>query len=336
MRAKPKASIIIPNWNGEKYLAACLVSLEQQTFKDFVVIIVDNGSVDSSIADAEASQLAPIIIKLGHNTGFSYAVNRGIEASESEYVALLNNDTELDPDWLSELMNALETDDSFSYAASKMLHFDQRGVINTAGDGVSVYGVAYARGSGEADGAAFTKPAEVFGASAGAALYRKAMFDDIGLFDEHFFAYVEDVDICFRAMLRSHRCIFVPTAVVYHHVGGTSNLLSGFGQYYTTRNMLIMQVKDIPSSLYRKYWRHMLLAQIHWLITGKDIKRTYFTLKGYLSFLIALPYALSERKRIQSSRTISDGDLAAMMMPSFPTHSRLLSSLRRKKLWNHD
>lgn len=210
---------MIPNWNGGELLSTCLEALARQTLAPTRVLVVDNGSTDGSqrvVRDAGAEWHG-----LDHNTGFAGAVNVGIRASDAPLVALLNNDAVADPGWLGALVRALDRDPSISFAASRMLFTDGRGV-NAAGDGFDVRGRGgYNRGIFEPDGPRFDEPRIVFGACAGAAIYRRSLFDDIGVFAEDLFVSWEDIELDLRAALAGHRCLYVPDAVVHHVQGAT-------------------------------------------------------------------------------------------------------------------
>ena len=216
-----RVDVVIPNWNGEALLARCLEALAAQTYGEHRAIVVDNGSSDGSRAVAEAR--GATWLPLGGNRGFPAAVNAGIAAGDAPLVALLNNDALPEPGWLAALVAALDADPSISYAASRMLFAEPAGVINAAGDAFDVRGRGgYNRGIGEQDGPRFDEPRLVFGACAGAAIYRRSLFADVGLFDERFFLALEDVDLDLRATLAGHRCLYVPAAEVVH-LGGASS-----------------------------------------------------------------------------------------------------------------
>jgi GT2 family glycosyltransferase len=327
-----RVSIVIPNWNGADWLGQCVKALEQQTLTDFELILVDNGSTDGSEALAQSRAFPTRLIKLDRNYLFAIAVNRGIKASAAEYVVLLNNDTEPEPGWLSTLVAAMDDQPEYGFAASKMLHFEDRTKINTAGDGYSVYGLPFARWSDQTDGPQYDQAGPVFSASGGAAIYRRSMLDKIGLLDERFLIYCEDLDLSFRARLAGYSCLFVPTARVYHHVGATSRRISGFGHYYTTRNFLMLLVKDLPGPLWRKHWRKIIMGQIIWFLSGRSPKRTYYSLKAYLGFLTVLPYCLRERKRIQDGAKVPASEIERLMLPCFSYDSSLVRIFKKLHL----
>ena len=233
--------LVIPNLDGEALLGACLEAVAAQTLAPARVLVVDSGSVDGSRAIAEAHGAE--WHALPANNGFAAAVNHGIATSDSPYVALLNNDAVPEPGWLAALVDALERDSGLSFAASRMLFTGERGV-NAAGDAFDVRGRGgYNRGIREPDGPRFDEPRIVFGACAGAALYRRTLFHDIGLFDEQFFLSWEDVDLDLRAALAGHRCLYVPTAVVHHAQGASSG---EWRAELERRNKAILALKGLP------------------------------------------------------------------------------------------
>ena len=246
-------SVVIPNWNGAHHLPECLQSLRSQTLKPARVLVVDNGSTDDSLALLAREFDWVEVIERGDNGGFSTAVNAGIEASDTPFIALLNNDTRAAPDWLERLVEGLEHTPEASFAASLMLRYDPPHEIDSAGDGFSLLaGAGYNIAAGEpAD--ARTEPAWVFGACAGAALYRRELFADIGLFDEDFFLVFEDVDLDLRAQVAGHRCLYLPDAVVYHKRGASTDNASLEVISRSWRNTIWVAGKNLPGPLF-SFW----------------------------------------------------------------------------------
>lgn len=241
----PKISVIITNLNGEQFLIDCLNSLAAQTFKNFETILVDNHSSDRSIDIVNNWYPEVILIRNDTNRGFAEATNQGIRNSQGEFILTLNNDTKIHSDFLSEILRPMDDDPKVGICASKMLFLDGR--INSTGLCIARSGAAWNRGNSERDSGQYNKQEEVFGASAGAALYRRSMLDEIGLFDEDFFMYMEDVDLSFRARLAGWKCMYVPTAIVDHYHGGTAGFGSDLAVYYGNRNILWMVLKNFPS-----------------------------------------------------------------------------------------
>lgn len=242
----PRVSVIIPNWNGAQHLRECLGSLEQQSFGDFEVVLVDNGSTDDSLSLVEREFPSVRIVRNHANLGFSAAVNAGIRASSAEYLVLLNNDTRASRDWLEQLVVAMDATPEASFAACRMLRYDPPHLIDSAGDRFSLL-----RGGGVNIGAGelakfHDQPAWVFGACAGAALYRRTLFDDIGLFDEDFFLVFEDVDLSLRARMAGHRCLYVPNAVVFHKRGASTDVQSVAVATRSFRNFVWVAGKNLP------------------------------------------------------------------------------------------
>lgn len=317
-----KVSIVIPNWNGKEILEACLKSLKNQSFRDFEVIVVDNGSSDGSVQMLRRLFPETITIKLKKNLGFAPAVNKGIIKSKSKFIVLMNNDTEAEKDWLKELVNMLEASPEYSIAASKMLFFKHRSKINTAGDQITRYGWAKQRGFGQ-DQKKFNKQEPIFAASAGAAIYRRELFDKIGLFDEKFFAYIEDVDLCFRAQLAGYKCVFVPKAKIYHHVSLTTKNISDKGEYLTVRNTLLMVYKNFPTKLLFKYFIPISLSILARIFMDKSIKRIIQNFKALAVFVVLLPYTIKQRRRIKKLTIVSAGYIDSFIVQDKPFNSSL-------------
>jgi GT2 family glycosyltransferase len=236
---------VIPNWNGLRWLPGCLASIAAQTVEPDEVIVVDNGSTDGSLAYLRADHPGVRLIELGTNTGFAVAANRGIEAAHGELVALVNTDVVLDPHWLARMAAALALDPGSASAACKMLDLADRRFVYDAGDVLRRDAACDQRGRFGPDHPRFDQPGEVFGACAGAALYRRAAVLDVGGFDERYFAYLEDVDLALRLRLAGWRCRYEP--VVALHAGeGSSHQLAGAHHYLVQRNTLFLVGKAFP------------------------------------------------------------------------------------------
>lgn len=316
-KAAPRVSLIIPNWNGEALLPVCLEALRRQTFRDFEAVVVDNASTDSCLEVLGRDYPEVRVVRLPRNLFFAGAVNAGIRLTEGELIALLNNDTEADPRWLEELVRALDGNPQAGMAASKLLLFDRRGIIQSAGDVYSPSGVPGNRGVWEEDDGRYDDPCEVFGACAGAALYRRSMLEDIGLLDEDFRGYCEDVDLSFRAQLAGHRCVYAPSARVYHRLSATGG--GPVASFLCGRNFVSVVAKDMPGLLLRRYWHRVLGAQLgyawHSLRHSRE-PAARARLKGQAAALLYLPRMLRKRRAIQSSRKVDVGYLESILTPA--------------------
>lgn len=272
----PKVSIIITNYNGQHYLKDCLDSINAQSFTSFEVILVDNHSSDGSIRIVEREYPEIELIRNDANFGFARGTNEGIRASRGEFILTLNNDTRLEPGFLEEIMRPTERDALIGICAAKMLYPDGR--INSTGTCISRSGAAWDRGISQPDHGQYGHSEEVFGACAGAALYRKRMLDEIGLFDEDFFMYMEDVDLAFRARLAGWKCIYIPGAVVIHHHGGTAGVGSDTAVYYGNRNMVWVAFRNFP--------RTLLISSLPWIIGRTFGVIIYHTFRGQLRIIV--------------------------------------------------
>jgi GT2 family glycosyltransferase len=314
-------SVVIPNLNGEKLLPICLDTLNIQTFQDFEVIVVDNGSRDGSLRLLKEEYPHVKIISLDKNYGFAFPVNRGIEATSGEFVCLLNNDIELDPKWMEAMYEALLKNPEVGACGPKMLRYWERERINVLGIRVNSNGDVEIIGAGEYDKGQYEEVRHVFGVNAGASMYRRSMFDDIGLFDEVFFASFEDVDLSFRAQLAGYKALYVPQSIAYHMVGATIKKRRYQPTYLNNRNVLLFFWKDMPGELIkRNFWgicRHKTGYFLKRVLKNFYKLRTYYYLKGTIAAFIRLPSMLRARKEIQASRRVSLEYLTSIMDKDF-------------------
>ena len=326
----PRVAVIIPNWNTREFLGPCLRSLRQQTFGDFETIVVDSASTDGSVGFVTENFPEVRTLSLPENRGFSGAVNAGIEESDAEFVVLLNNDTEQDPVWLESLVRAAGRRPEAGLFASKLVDFEDRRLLDGAGDALRRSGLPYRLGHGERDRGQFEREEFVFGACAAAALYRRSVFGEIGLFDEDFFAYCEDGDVSFRAQLAGHRCLYVPGAVVYH-VGSvsTGGKRSATATRLGTRNGLLLLVKNLPGSLATGYLPSIVLGQLsRLLVVSLSPGGLRAHLEGLAEAWRMLPKMLKKRRQIQGNKKVSDAYLKELLGRS----SRLAAESRRRRI----
>ena len=267
-----EVSVIIPNYNGIAYLDGVLASLERQTCRDFETILVDNGSADGSVAFVTGNYPWVHIVELPENFGFSRAVNEGIYAARTPYVLLLNNDTEVEPDFVEEMLACIRRHENAFSCSARMVRFHQRNQIDDAGNYYCALGWAFARGKGK-DIHCFEKEQKIFTSCAGAAIYRKKIFEKIGYFDEEHFAYLEDIDVGYRARIQGYENWFAPKAVVYHVGSGTSG--SRYNQFktrYSSRNNIYLIYKNMPFL--------QILLNLPFLLVGFGLKILFFIQKG--------------------------------------------------------
>ncbi len=298
----PKVTVIIPNWNTRRWLPGCLDGLRAQTFNDFQVILVDNGSTDDSLDFVKRHYPDVKILAFQENRGFAVAANAGIHHTRSEYVALLNVDTIPQPTWLTELVKVMDQSSAdVGCLASKMLSMDNPAVIDDAGNTLSWYGIACKRGNGQ-PAENYTQLEEVFSVSGGASLYRRSFFEDVGSFDETFVSYLEDVDLGLRGRVFGYRCLYVPTAPVLHQWGG-AKIPRPHYVLLCTRNRLALLLKNIPGPLLLKHLHTLLYGQFYYLLV---YKKPFYSLAGMVTFLQSLSQILRNRRLIQRKKRSSN------------------------------
>jgi len=310
------ASVVIPNWNGEKYLPSCLDSLRRQTLSPLEIIVVDNGSTDGSLALLVRDYPEVQVVALEENRGYAGGVNAGFCAATGAVLVAFNNDAEADPCWIKELVAALERHPEAGMATSRVRLFDRRDHLHTAGDFYGLDGIPGNRGVWQPDGPAYDEEVWVFGAAGVAAAYRRSMLDEIGLLDESFGSYLEDIDLSWRAQLAGYRCIYAPRAVVYHMVSATGG--GPLASFFVGRNTIFVIAKNYPSALLRRYWPVVLRAQL--LISIEALRAwrgqaARARLRGQLAALHHLPRLLRQRRAIQHTRRVTDEYLLTVLSP---------------------
>ncbi|MDB5164328.1 MAG: hypothetical protein JWS12_946 [Candidatus Saccharibacteria bacterium] len=315
----PYVSVVIPNWNGKDLLGACLDSLLAQTSKAEVVV-VDNGSGDGSQSYLKKNYPEVTLIELDKNYGFSGGVNRGIEhamKAGAKYVALFNNDAIADKHWLKNILAAAETQPKSGIVTSKFMRIDKKHLDST-GDFYSVWGLPFPRGRNELDNGQYDDKRDVFGASGGASLYRAAMLQEVGLFDETFFAYFEDVDMSFRAQLAGWKVVYAPQAIAYHHLSATTSKLGSFARYHSVKNFVLLYTKDMPAKL---YWKYLPLACLQFIRLGLGslVRGEFLTfMRGWLAALGLMGSTLVKRHHIQQSRKVSTAHIDGLLFHHRP------------------
>jgi GT2 family glycosyltransferase len=306
-------SIVIPNLNGLDDLKLLFESLSRQSYNDFQVILVDNGSSDDSVSYTENNFPGHNIIKLEKNHGFSAAVNQGIRFAldkfKPEYILLLNNDIELSNNFLEEAIKTFANVPDAGFIAVKMMNYFNRNIIDNTGDFIkSNGGSPLMRGFGEIDTGQYDKAEYIFGACAGAAFYSSQLFRDAGLFDEDFFAYLEDIDLSFRFQLKGYKCYYNPKIMCYHKRGETTKKFTGWETYYSEKNLVSMRLKNYPLSIYMKYFPLFFISRVRRFIKfflkyPKEVFSNAF--RGYIKGLTEIPSALRKRRAIQKGSKVS-------------------------------
>lgn len=268
-----EVTVIIPNYNGEKYLETCLNSLRKQTISNFDIILVDNGSSDGSVALIRQNYTEVKLIRLKENFGFSRAVNEGIKDAATPFVILLNNDTEVFDTFVEEMLKAIKRSENLFSCSARMISYSQRDKIDDAGNYYCALGWAFAKGKGKAADK-FEKSYKIFSSCAGAAIYRKKIFDIIGYFDEKHFVYLEDVDVGYRSRIYGYENKYAPHAKVYHVGSGTSgSQYNSFKVKYSSRNNVYLIYKNMPAL--------QILINLPLLILGFAVKIVFFAKKGF-------------------------------------------------------
>lgn len=327
--SKFNTAVVIPNWNGLSTLGSTLDSLKDQSLKA-ACIVVDNGSIDGSVEFISKNYPDVEIIKNNRNLGFAGGVNQGIKAaikSGNKYVALLNNDAVADKDWLKNLVETLEKQKDAAVATSKILS-DDKEHLDSTGDYYTNWGLVYPRGRGEKDHGQYDSDKSVFGASGGASLYRIEAFKQVGLFDEDFFAYYEDVDISFRFQLAGWKVAYVPSALAYHQIGATSSKIKGFTTYQTLKNLPQLLIKNVPSRyLWSVGWR-FTLAYLAFFLSALSRGQFWPVLKGILAALWFTPKKLIQRFFIQNNRRVSSQYIWQVIVHDLPPNAKRLRKLR--------
>ena len=287
-----KTTVIIPNYNGKHFLKDCLTALSKQTQKDFCTLIIDNGSSDGSVDYIQNYFPEVTVVRYKKNHGFCGAVNRGIQMAQTPYVLLLNNDTEVEAGLVEELEKAMERHPKAFSISSKLIQFDKRDRMDDAGDMYCLVGWQFQRGVAQLE-KRFVKEEQVFSACAAAAIYRREVFEKIGYFDENHFAYLEDMDIGFRARIYGYQNWFCPTACVYHVGSGTSgSKYNSFKVKLSARNSVYMNYKNMPAG--------MLVINFLPLLRGYFIKWGFFIRIGFgKDYITGLIEGMQKRRKLR-------------------------------------
>jgi GT2 family glycosyltransferase len=329
-----KVYVVIPSWNAADRIRACLDSLDKQTQKH-VVIVVDNGSIDNSVSVIERYFPEVHLILHKKNRGFTGGVNPGIGYAierGAKYVALFNNDAVAEKNWLKHLVEFLDKNPRVGIATSKICD-DKKTHLDSTGDIYTSWGLPYPRGRGEPYSDKYDGDKWIFGASGGASLYRLKMLEQIGLFDQDFFAYYEDVDISFRAQLAGWKVAYVPKAEVYHEISATSSQIKGFTTYHTLKNLPMLFWKNVPLKLMPEVLPRFIL--VYSSITASAISRGQLwpVIKGLGMSVLLWPKKIIQRFKIQRTRRVSTVYISSMITHDLPPNAHKLRRLRSRWWW---
>ena len=307
----PGISVIVVNWNGRHFLETCLTALRRQTFRDFEAILVDNGSEDGSAEYVTSNFPEVRLIELSENRGFTGGNIAGWKQSRGDLIVLLNNDTEAHPHWLEEVHKASQEFPRAGSFASKMLFFDDRAQIDNCGFDITSAGMTVELGRGEQDGPEWTVCRPVFGASGGAAAYRRNLLDDVGFLDDDFFMNYEDVDLGFRCQLRGYGCMFVANAIVYHRYRATMKKYPAV--FFSQRNIEFVYLKNMPFDQIVRSLPQRLAYEFGGAIYFLKQGMALAFVRAKLNAIRQVPVLVRKRKVIQRRRTIRSSQLRSLM-----------------------
>ncbi len=318
-------SFVIPTYNGKSFIDTCIQSIKKQTYTNYEIIVIDDASSDESVDYLRSTWHDIHVIQLQKNSGFCHAVNTGITSSSGKYVALINNDIELDPDWLSSMVSALQSQKNAFSISSKILNFHERDKIDDAGDIYTREGRAFKRGYGQ-NSTHYIDRGEVFSSSGAASLFNADILKNVGLFDESFTAYLDDVDIGFRARLMGYINYFEPNAIAYHMGSMSYKKRSVFMGSLVLKNNTAVVIKNMPCKL--------MVWFFPWLIMGhlKTVKYVFSIsgfggiMRGYGMLIKMLPNLLVSRIHIQNRRIVSTHSLKNMILKKYDHRKDIITS----------
>lgn len=316
---KTSVSIVIPNWNGAEHIVECLESLVSQT-TECHIIVVDNGSTDKSVALIQEGFPQIEVCKLSENHGFTGGVNAGIKSAltqKFEYIILFNNDAVADKNFVKELVTSAQKHPDAGVVTGKLLRTDGKHFDST-GEFYTTRGMSFSRGRNQKDTGQYEIEEQVFAGSGGASLYRSKLFKTVGLFDESFFAYFEDIDMSFRARLAGWEVWYIPKAKAMHKVGATSSKLGNFARYHSIKNFMLLYTKDMPAILYWKYLPQFWLQLIRMKLGCIRDHQLGTFVRSFFAGLSLLPKALVHRYTIQHTRKLTTKQVDALLYKGWP------------------
>ena len=322
MSASPKVSALIPVWNARDQISMVMSSLENQTTGDFDITVIDNGSTDGT-PDQVAEEWPEVrVVRLAENLGYAAAANRGIDATAGEYVAFLNDDMELEPEWIERLAAELDRDPKLGLVTGKVMFEHDRSLIYQAGHEYYTYGWCATRGLNEKDEGQYDERLPSVAGTGAGSMYRREAIKRAGGFDEDYFMYCEEVDLGLRVLLAGYAGLYVPAPVAFHVAGAKSRETPEMPRRLFYRNQLITLAKDVPwSILWRGLPKAMLYAH-HQYRVEKSIGSPQVALGAYHEFLRMLPATLRKRRRVMGRRAISTDEFRSLMRADYPFPTR--------------
>ena len=322
---QPDVSIVIVSWNGRQHLDTCFAGVEAQRDVSVETILVDNGSTDGTVEYVRARYPSVRLVPLAENRGFAGGNNAGVREARGRFVAFLNNDTAADPGWLRALLSGVDEANGFALVTSRIVYMHDPNIVDSAGDGVLRWGGAFKRHHGEpASAAAVTQ--EVFGICGAACMMPRAVFEELGGFDEDFFVSHEDVDLSYRARLRGYRCRYVADAVVRHVGSATLGTVSPFSVFHGQRNLEWMYVKDTPGRLLLTTLPGHIVYDLAACVHFASIGMLWPYLRAKAAAVAGLPRMLRKRAAVQRGRRVGASAIAPLLDTKW-----LATKLREKR-----
>ena len=315
MQPTPLVSIIVVYWNSAEHLPRCLDCLAQQTFRNFEVILIDNGSLDQHI-DQLHQEYRALVLRIEHlasNLGFAKANNIGAHLARGKWLALLNTDAFPKADWLENLLRATETNPEFVFFASRQIQANAPEWLDGAGDAYHISGLGWRRCYNLSSENHALEVKEVFSSCGAAALYAREDFLQVGGFDEDYFSYFEDIDLGFRLRLNGRKCLYIPDAVVQHVGSGSTGKRSNFSVYYGYRNMIWTFTKDMPGGLFWLYLPIHIGTILFFILYLTVRNQGSMIWRAVFDAVSGLPKALRKRRLIQQNRKVRPQELTYIL-----------------------
>ncbi|MEX2723347.1 MAG: glycosyltransferase family 2 protein [Candidatus Freyarchaeota archaeon] len=318
------SSVIILNYNGEKFLDNCLKSVLATDYPNFEVIVVDNNSKDRSLEVLrdfkllfKAKNIPFAIIENSENLGFAEGNNVGARVAKGEYIVFLNNDTLVHKDWLKELVNILVEHSGIGGAQSKIISMENSNLIDCAGGFLNTYGLAVERGSGEEDHGQYDKVDDIFFAKGAAAIFRKNLFDYFGGFDGDYFIYHEEADLCWKIRLGGYRIVFAPKSVVYHFGGASAKKVDILVMFNQEKNRMCTLIKNYSYNNLIKYLSLLIsleILQMVFFIFVRRLEEAKAIFRALTWNLLNLKKTFTKRINVQQNfRKVPDQNVLKIM-----------------------